>query len=54
MVARFRITQEDRRLTLNYCTNSTGVSILLIIFLASLNRDLSQESRCDVVITTKS
>ena len=37
-----------------YCTKSTGVSILLIIFRASLNRDLSQESRCDVVITTKS
>ena len=37
-----------------YCTRSTGVFILLIIFLASLNRDLSQESRCEVVITTKS
>jgi hypothetical protein len=37
-----------------YCTRSTGVSILLIIFLASLNRDLSQESRCEVDITTKS
>jgi hypothetical protein len=44
----------SRLLPINYCTNSTGVSILLIIFLASLNRDLSQESRCDVVITTKS
>jgi hypothetical protein len=37
-----------------HCTKSTGVFILLIIFRASLNRDLSQESRCEVVITTKS
>jgi hypothetical protein len=41
-------------LLFNYCTRRTGVFILLIIFLASLNRDLSQESRCEVVMTTKS
>jgi hypothetical protein len=41
-------------LLFNYWTRSTGVFILLIIFLASLNRELSQESRCEVVMTTKS
>jgi hypothetical protein len=39
---------------LYYCTISTGILILLIVFLVSLNNDLIQESRREVAITIKS